>query len=314
MSKLFSKKILFVGGKGGVGKSTSAAALSFVLSQQGKDTLLVSTDPAHNIGHIFHRKIGDQKMKTDQHLWAMEIDPNRASERYIESVKNHLQGVVPSTRIDEVHRQIDLAKASPGAAESALFDRMTSIVLEEGNHFDNIIFDTAPTGHTVRLLSLPEMMNVWIDGMLDRRKQTQERYSRLLNDGEPVEDPIFQTLQERRDKFARVRDVLSDTSQTGFIFVLIPERLSILETEQAMQPLTEHGFSIEALIVNKVLPEHADGHFLNQRKKREEAYLRQIDRTFRRQKRVQIPLFENDIAELEALHQFSDYFRTPETR
>ncbi|WP_305886543.1 ArsA-related P-loop ATPase, partial [Pseudomonas sp. 2995-3] len=98
-----------------------------------------------------------------------------------------------------VHRQIDMAKASPGADEAALFDRITTLILEEMTKYDLLIFDTAPTGHTLRLLSLPEMMGVWMDGMLERRRKTNEDYTQLLNDGEPVEDPIYQTLMGKKE-------------------------------------------------------------------------------------------------------------------
>jgi arsenite-transporting ATPase len=307
MGAIIENKIVFVGGKGGVGKSTSASALALAFAKTGKKTLLISTDPAHNIGDIFHQKLDHEKQKIGESLWALEINPEQESKRYIGSVKENLKGLVKSTMLDEVNRQIDMASATPGADEAALFDRIVSIILEESNEFDKIVFDTAPTGHTIRLLSLPELMGVWMDGMLEKRKKINKNYSEWLNDGEPVEDPIYEVLQKRKEKFASVRKVLLDPKQTGFVFVLIPERLPILETEKAIKLLHHYGIHIDTLIVNKVLPEHADGIFLERRRKQERDYLQLMEKTFNKQSLLKIPLFEEDVADIEKLENFAEH-------
>ncbi len=302
-----NKKIVFVGGKGGVGKSTSSAALALTLARNGEKTLIISTDPAHNLGDIFHQKLKNDKKKLADNLWGIEIDPVEESKKYIDTVKDNLKGLVQPHMVHEVHRQIDLASASPGADEAALFDRICSIILEEKENFDKIIFDTAPTGHTVRLLSLPELMSVWIDGLIDRRKKINENYSQLLNDGEPVEDPIYQVLQARREKFVAVRDVILNGSITGFVFVLIPERLPILETEKAIKQLDEFHLHTRTLIVNKVLPDDADGEFLSKRRTQEKDYLQLIEKTFKKQTLLKVPLFEEDIYDEEKLSIFANH-------
>ena len=309
MNLLKHKKIIFVGGKGGVGKSTSSAALALAFSQSGQKTLIVSTDPAHNLGDIFHKEVGNEQTKLLNQLWGVEINPVEESKKYIESVKQNLKGLVRSDMVAEVHRQIDMASASPGADEAALFDRIVSIILEERENFDKIIFDTAPTGHTIRLLSLPELMGVWIDGMLERRKKINDNYSKLLNDGAPVEDPIYNVLQKRKNKFSKVRDIILDGSQTGFTFVLIPERLPILETEKAIKQLDAHHLHVRTLIVNKVLPDYADGEFLQKRKNQEQDYLTQIGKVFQKQTLIKIPLFEEDISDQQKLSVFADYVK-----
>lgn len=309
MKEITSKKILFVGGKGGVGKSTSSAALALAFSKEGEKTLLVSTDPAHNLGDIFHKKVASTKTPLEKNLWGIEIDPTIESKRYIDSVKENLKGLVKSSMVDEVHRQIDMASASPGADEAALFDRMISIILEESEEFDKIVFDTAPTGHTIRLLTLPELMGVWIDGMLERRKKINKNYTQLLNDGEPVEDPIYEVLQKRKDKFSRVREVILDGKQTGFIFVLIPERLPILETQSAIKQLDQYHLHVRTLIVNKVLPKEADGEFLEKRRKIELGYLEEMKSVFKKQSMIKIPLFEEDVSDMQKLGVFSEFIQ-----
>src|SRR5699024_10522681 len=100
-------------------------------------------------------------------LACLEIDPETETNNYIKGVKDNIKNVVQSSMLDEVNRQLDTAKASPGADEAALFDKLITIILEERDQFDKLIFDTAPTGHTIRLLSLPELMGIWIEGMLE---------------------------------------------------------------------------------------------------------------------------------------------------
>jgi arsenite/tail-anchored protein-transporting ATPase len=309
MNEILNQTILFVGGKGGVGKSTSASALAVMFAKSGLKTLIISTDPAHNLGDIFHKKIGEKKTPLLKHLWGLEINPEIETRQYIKGVKNNLKGMVKPAMINEVHRQIDMAASAPGAEEAALFDRIVSVILDEKEEFDKIIFDTAPTGHTIRLLSLPELMGIWMDGMLERRKKTNKNYSQLLNDGEPVEDPIYDVLQNRRDKFASVRSILLDSSITGFIFVLIPERLPILETEKAIEMMNKHELKIKGLIVNKVLPLSADGQFLEKRKEQEKGYLQLMKRKFKEQTLFEIPLLEEDVCSVDHLEKFVQHLQ-----
>ena len=305
MSRLFNHKIMFIGGKGGVGKSTTASAVADLLSEERKKVLLVSTDPAHNIGDIFHVKPKDKIMPITTYLHLLEINPQTESKRYINEVKTNLKGLVKATMVEEVHRQIDLASASPGADEAALFDRITSLVLEEYDSYDHIIFDTAPTGHTIRLLTLPELMNVWISGLLEKRKKVQQNYSQLLNDGEPVEDPIFEKLQARKQKFVKVRDILLDQKKTGYAFVLNAERLPILETQKAIEMLEKQNMNVSTIFVNKIIPEHADGVFMENRRENERPYLQQIHEIFRKHEIIKIPLFEHDISNVAQLRKYA---------
>lgn len=306
---VLTKSIIFVGGKGGVGKSTSAAAIALNSAQKGYKTLLISTDPAHNVGDIFDIKIGGKIKMVTENLYALEIDPNIETDKYIKGVKENIKGIVHSAMMEEVHRQLDTAKASPGADEAALFDKLISIILEESANFDKLVFDTAPTGHTIRLLSLPELMGVWIDGLLEKRKTTNENYSRLINDGEPIEDPIYDILRIRQSRFAKVREVLLDAKKTGFIFVLNPERLSIMETKKALILLDSYGLLVTTLIINKVFPEEADGDFIRERKKHEKKYVRLINETFIKQQRIFVPWFSRDIVSKNQLELFSDYLQ-----
>ena len=302
-----SQQIVFVGGKGGVGKSTSAAAIAWKYAEQGNKTLLVSTDPAHNLGDIFDTTIGGEGKELAPNLFGLEIDPDTETTKYIDQVKQNVKGTVNPTMMQEVYRQLDTAKASPGADEAALFDKIVSIVLDEREHYDKIVFDTAPTGHTIRLLTLPELMGVWIEGLLQKREKTNENYAQLLNDGKPREDPIYEVLRERQRRFKAVRDVLLDESVTGYLFVLNPERLPILETQKAVDLLHNYGIHVRTLIVNRVLPDEVEGAFMLERKEAEAPYLATIQKRFAKQKRIYIPFFARDISTKEQFERYASY-------
>jgi arsenite/tail-anchored protein-transporting ATPase len=303
---MLEKKIYFIGGKGGVGKSTTSAAMALLLAQKGKKILLVSTDPAHNTGDLFHRNFSGGKIeRATENLDVLEIDSEQESRNYINGVKGNLKGLVKATMLEEVNRQIDMAASSPGAEEAALFDKITSLVLEEITNYDAIVFDTAPTGHTIRLLTLPELMGVWMDGLLERRKKVNENYAQWMNDGEISEDPLYEKLNERKNRFKRVREILLDETQTQYVFVLNAERLPILETTKAIDTLHHHGIHVNSVVVNKVIPDEADGRFMEQRRANERVYLDEIKDKFRKQRQIFLPLLEHDISSLATLELIS---------
>ncbi|HET7628853.1 MAG TPA: ArsA family ATPase [Bacillales bacterium] len=301
------KKVVFFGGKGGVGKSTVSAAYALQSANSGRNTLLVSTDPAHNTGDIFGVDIGGTIQQVRPRLAACEIDSEKESKHYLAGVKENLRNLVKPSMKQEVFRQIDMAGSAPGADEAALFDRIVSLILDESVNYDRLVFDTAPTGHTIRLLTLPELMGVWIEGMLQRRRKFQNDYSRWLGDGEAPDDPVYDLLNRRKERFRRVREILLDDGQTGFVFVLNPERLPIMETKKAVHQLSHHDLRVHTLVVNKVLPDEVDGTFFRKRKQREQEYLEMITEWFGDQQVIHIPLLEEDIHDFDALNEVSKF-------
>lgn len=300
------QKITFFSGKGGVGKSTIASAYALLSSRERK-TLLISSDPAHSLGHLFQVAIGGDPTLLCPNLWGMEIDPTQENTRYIKKVKTSLKGLVKSSMVEEVDRQIDLASDSPGAEEAALFDAIVSIILDESKNYDRIVIDAAPTGHAIRLLSLPELMNVWMDGMLKRRKKTTKNYSQLLGDGENVDDPIYAILNIRKQRYAAARAIILDKKQTAIVFVMVPEKLPLLETISGIQSLSHYNIEVQTLFVNKVLPKCVREEFFKKRKQQQSVYIKEIEDTFQDKEIILLPLLTEDICTRKALEDLSSY-------
>ena len=318
-----ARRIVFVGGKGGVGKTTTAAALALAAAEHGRTCLVVSTDPAHSLGDIFGRSIGNEETALAPGLTGLEIDPDRAAAAHIATVKERMKTLVHPRLYDEIDRQLDLAAHAPGATEAALIERVAELMALAGSRFDLVVFDTAPSGHTVRLLSLPEVMGAWMDGLLRHRERSARLGSMLGHLGgerrhgdelslidqhadHPRDSPearINDVLQARRRKFIVARERLLDAAGTAFLLVVNPDRLSILESRRVVETLARFDLPVSSLIVNRVLPDAADasGTFVEARRTQEQAYLREIEEVFPALPRTVIPLRPGDVHGLDAL-------------
>ncbi|MGH7457728.1 MAG: ArsA family ATPase [Longimicrobiaceae bacterium] len=306
-----ARPVLFFGGKGGVGKTTLAAAYAVLSADGGTKTLLVSTDPAHSTGDVLAHRLGAAPGEVLPNLHALEIDPEREADRYISGVKERIREAAPAGVREEAERQIDAARVTPGAAEAAVFERVCELLELAGKEYGRVIFDTAPTGHTLRLLSLPELMGAWVEALVSRRRQANafHRAWRRLGGAKSEEgaepDPVLEALERRRERFRRAREVVTDAKRAAFVFVVVPERLPILETCKAVQLLKRYGVPVDKVIVNRVIPAHADGAFVRRRRKREATYLAEIDRRFGPLARLRVPLLEEDVCGVEPLRRLA---------
>jgi len=307
---LLSRRLLFFGGKGGVGKTTLASATALALADRRLRTLLVSTDPAHSTSDILGADLGPDPRPVVADCWAMELDPEREADRYIADVKGRIAESVAPRLVAEVERQIDIARASPGAIEAALFERFTRILEEEGREYDRVVFDTAPTGQTLQLLSLPEQMSAWITGLIGRRRKLTAAGRMWRNvagaaaeDAASDDDPVLQALEDRRARFLRARGVLVDAEQTAFVFVVLPERLPIWETARAARALGKHGIPVAGILVNQVLPDDLSGDFVDRRKAREAKYLAKIEEDLGDWPLWRVPMQEEDPVGTDSLRE-----------
>ena len=300
MQGLLDREVLFFGGKGGVGKTTCAAAMALAASRAGRKVLLVSTDPAHSTSDIFERKIGADPTELLPNLWGLEIDAATESARYVREVKDRVRDLFGHSILKEAYKQIDLAASMPGAEEVALFDRMGGLIRGEDTRFNLVIFDTAPTGHTLRLVKMPELMDAWI------RALTRSRRAMLGVEGDDKEDPILVSLKDRFERLQGLRARLMSGRTSAFVLVLIPERLPIEETARALTQLDETGVKVGGLVVNRVLPRETTDAFLAARREQEQIYLDEIAKRFASRPRVYLPQFRRDVYGLASLGPVAD--------
>jgi arsenite/tail-anchored protein-transporting ATPase len=297
-----TRRLVFFGGKGGVGKTTLATAFATLLAGRGERTLLVSTDPAHSTSDVLGAKLSGETTQIEEDLFGVEIDAASDASAYVEKIKEDVRESVSPEVLTSVYKHLDLAKSSPGTEESALFDRFVDLIALSPGEYDRIVFDTAPTGHTLRLLTLPALLTAWVEGMVRQREKVagMERMLRNLAGEEGTgDDPILNRLRDRRDKFHHARHRLLE--DTTFYLVLIPERLPIEETARTLSTLTENGIVVGGLVVNRVLPDVTEGNFMRARLEQQSEYLREIEERFRERKIIRVEQDARDITRREQL-------------
>jgi arsenite/tail-anchored protein-transporting ATPase len=308
---LLLKRILFFGGKGGVGKTTCASAVALAASREGKRVLLVSTDPAHSTSDIFGTPFEADEREIHPRLYGLEVDANLEARRYIDNAKAGIARMFSPAVAKEAGRQIELASSMPGVEEVALFDRIGDLIVDRFDAYDLLIFDTAPTGHTLRLLRMPELVSAWITALSKRRRallalnQDIDQVRLAPEAINPDEDPILKTLDARRDKLEQVRARLMQHNFTGFVLVVIPERLPIEETARAAGILRESNVNVCGVVVNRVLPPDAEGDFYRSRRQQEQIYVDEIRQRFSAYPLAWVPQLATDVYGLENLERVS---------
>ena len=255
-----STEFIFFSGKGGVGKTSMACTTAVRHADEGKRTLIVTTDPASNLADVFEQAIGHRitPIAGVPNLWAMEIDPDRAAEEYKDRALAPIRAAFPPEMVQVIEEQM----SGPCTTEVAAFDRFTDfLTTDDGSatlgpqaggsdaaprQFDVVIFDTAPTGHTLRLLELPFEWSRSIETATEGSGQT------CLGPAAAIQDS--------RLKYEHAMAILRDAGQTTFIFVLHPEAIAIKETRRTIAELGKLGIGAHQLIVNGIIPPEATGN------------------------------------------------------
>ncbi len=258
LDRIAGRGLIFLGGKGGVGKTTMSATLAVGLARRGRRVCLVSTDPAHNLGYLFKRPVGPQPVLIAPNLHAIELDPQETVTDHLSQVGAFLSAVLPRGGKAEIARHLERSRHTPGMVDAALLEKLARLTEAIGRDYDHLLLDTAPTGHTLTLLSLPEMMTAWTDGMIANRVESDRFTARAreLASGRPTEEPrsvaIRDVLNQRREHFTRLRALITDPEATAFLAVTTPERMPVLETHALGQALIKGGIPLGGIIVNRI--------------------------------------------------------------
>ncbi|KAJ9641120.1 Golgi to ER traffic- protein [Coniosporium tulheliwenetii] len=273
---------IFVGGKGGVGKTTTSCSLAIQMAKNRRSVLLISTDPAHNLSDAFNQKFGKDARLVNgfDNLSAMEIDPNGS--------------------IQDLLVAGDLAFSIPGVDEAMSFAEVLKQV--KSLSYEVIIFDTAPTGHTLRFLQFPTVM----EKALAKLSQLSTQFGPMLNSvigargglpGGANLDEMLQKMESLRETISEVNTQFKDADMTTFVCVCIPEFLSLYETERLIQELSGYEIDTHAIVVNQLLfpKKGSPCDQCNARRKMQKKYLDQIEELYDEFNVVKMPLLVEEV-------------------
>lgn len=286
---------IFLSGKGGVGKTSMACTQAVRYADKGKRTLIVTTDPASNLADVFEQPIGHQvtPIAGVHNLFAMEIDPDKATQEYIDRAMAPIRAAFPPQMVQVMEEQM----SGPCTAEVAAFDRFTDFLdmpVENGAAFDVVIFDTAPTGHTIRLLELPA-------------EWSQSIEAASVGSGQTCLGPAAAILDAKL-KYERALAAMRQFSKTTFVFVLHPEAISIKETRRAISELKKLDIANYRLIINSIItPEGAENPLFAARAEMQRRYLGEIEDSLPYPKQY-MPLLAGEIRGVESLRQVGRVF------
>ncbi|MBC8253397.1 MAG: ArsA family ATPase [Ardenticatenia bacterium] len=298
-------RFIFFGGKGGVGKTTAAAATALYLTRQRPEEriLVVSTDPAHSLGDSFDQAIGGQVVPIGgmDGLFALELD----SERLLAEWKQECDPMIAQvadrgTYFDEEDINDFLLLTLPGLDEAMAIMQIVALA-EEGQH-DRVVVDTAPTGHTLRLLALPAQMKLWIQ-VMDRLMEKHRFIVRSLV-GSYRPDEVDHWLVKMEQEIRHVASLLRDAGVTEFVPVTIPEEMAIYETERLVSALRKHPLAVRNLIINQVVNHRDRCPTCQQREKDQAGALAQIQKEFADLRLLTVPQLSHEVRGMEALTEF----------
>ena len=286
-------KYLFFGGKGGVGKTTLATATAVWFADHGFRTTIVSTDPTVSLSAMFGQEIGGKTRIPIRHvpnLCGLNINPKDAKGVY-QTRLNSMIGQISGTFGNDV-------VSTPCVEEMTTFDQFVNFLEEPDS--DVIVFDTAPTGKTLRELAMP------FDWASFLQKQIQE--GRKLAELMDMDENSFEDLERDKRRYENALNVMRDRVSTIFNLVLLPERLPIEETHSAITGLDRLGIPVQALVVNQyILPEVIEGNrFLAARARVQKLYLAEIEERFGKLIMSRLPLLDRDVSELSTLRQVGE--------
>jgi len=301
-----NKRYLFFGGKGGVGKTTAASATALYLLNKLKNNesiLLFSTDPAHSLSDSLDIKIGNRLVEVKQvrgaRLFAYEMDASLALERFrAEHGKVLAEIAERGTLLDEQDINELLNLSLPGLDEVMSLFELSE--LDREGKYKHIVVDTAPSGHTSRLLRLPEVFDRMVkalDLMGDKHRYIVAHFARRR----PVADEVDIFLRDLSQRIESVRNVLHDKEQTSFTLVTIPEAMSVRETERYLELLREQNVPVRDLIVNRVEQEHDDCEYCRARVKSQRPWIKQIKSSFRQLEQHYVPLLPDEVRGIDDL-------------
>lgn len=318
---LLNLNMVMFGGKGGVGKTTCASSSAIWAAEHGRNTLIISTDPAHSLGDSLGLDLppGEPtQIPGIENLTALEINPkaNISEFRGLTNV-NPIEEMMGSEMMEGLPLMDDLQDLTsmnpPGIDEALALLKMLEFIETEHN-YDLIIFDTAPTGHTLRFLSLPETLSGWIGKLIKMRIKFGNIFGAIksfFTREEKKQDNSLELLERLNDSILNARDDLTNPLKNSFVIVMIPEEMAITETGRLLNELIKNDIPVSNIVVNQLYQDISDlCNFCKARREMQQKNLIKIREIFNEKlgkNLIEIPLFKEEVREYSRLKELGDY-------
>jgi len=298
-------RIILYTGKGGVGKTSVAAATALKAASEGKKVLVMSTDPAHSLSDAFDEEVGPEPRQMAQGLWAQEMDQSSMIEEYWAEIQNYLTAVFEWQGTTDVAAD-ELARL-PGMDE--LFGLLAVRRHHREGGYDALILDAAPTGETLKLLSLPDQMSWYVEKILPVQRRVASIARPLARRTKALpplpEDSVFAAGQRFYDALAEVEEVLTDRENASVRLVVNAEKMVVAEARRAYTYLNLYDYGVDAVVVNRLLPETVRDPYFEEWRRAQEHHMRTIRDSFEPIPILTARLFEREMYGLEALSELA---------
>lgn len=305
-------KYTFFGGKGGVGKTVLAGATAMWFAQQGKNTLLASTNPVHSLTSMLDQDVYGKPTPVTgvPNLKAYEIDTRETIEKSKQEIREKISWFLKfadiKTKADEF---VESATMNPAFEESAMFENMIELMIKD--EYDVFVFDTAPTANARRLLGMSSVYSMWVSKMVKSREEAKSLRELLSYSRKKEEkDPLMDYLINLRERMGKAKVLLTDPALTAFFFVTLPEALPIAVITRFINWFNEFGIPVGGVVVNMLIEEASVDddapEFVKNRVKMQADYMDEIWETFDGEVRAILPLFDNEVRGIEMLQRTAD--------
>lgn len=297
--------MIIYNGKGGVGKTSVSAATAMRCARMGHRTILMSVDTAHSIADSFDVDLGPEPMNVEPNLDLFELNIIHEMKTHWSSIREYFNAFMMSQGLDGI--SADEMAIVPGMEMMAAL--LYVMTFEKEGKYDVVIIDTAPTGETLRLLSFPDVSNWYLDRMFGLAKKllgvARVTVAHVVDFPLPSKKAMHE-VEVLMDQMKDVKRILDDPKNTTLRLVLNPERMAINETRRSYTYMSLFNKNVECIVVNKVIPEDADGQFMKTKLKEQKGYMQMIHDSFDPMKILTAPMMNTELRGREKLDLLAD--------